>query len=95
MSSTSRHWLVNPVQTQRPQVLDQQSGSREAPVRLQGLDVRVYLQRHDDKQGDHRERRHHRRLHGEIVMIPPFQFEGICHHYQTMPANADAGLTCL
>ncbi|WP_270409170.1 IS3 family transposase [Brachybacterium paraconglomeratum] len=34
----------------------------------------------------------HRRLHGEIGMIPPVEFEDIYHHHQTVPATADAAL---
>ena len=37
----------------------------------------------------------HRRLHGEIGMIPPFEFEDNYHHHQTVPATADAALASL
>ena len=32
----------------------------------------------------------HRRLHGEIGMIPPVALEENCHHHQTVPATGDA-----
>ena len=31
----------------------------------------------------------HRRLHGEIGMIPPVELDDIYHHHQTVPATAD------
>ncbi|MBZ6374266.1 MAG: hypothetical protein LBE67_04440 [Kocuria palustris] len=34
----------------------------------------------------------HRRLHGEIGMIPPVELD---HHHQTVPAAADAALASL
>lgn len=37
----------------------------------------------------------HRRLHGEIGMIPPVELENIYHHEQTVPATADAALASL
>src|SRR5699024_11516654 len=37
----------------------------------------------------------HRRLHGEIGMIPPVELEDIYHHHQTVPATADAALASL
>lgn len=37
----------------------------------------------------------HRRLHGEIGMIPPVEFETTYHHHQTVPATADAALASL
>ena len=37
----------------------------------------------------------HRRLHGEIGMIPPVELEDIYHHHQTVPATADTALASL
>ena len=37
----------------------------------------------------------HRRLHGEIGMIPPVELEENYHHHQTVPAPADAALASL
>ncbi len=37
----------------------------------------------------------HRRLHGEIGMIPPVELEDDYHHNQTPPATADAALASL
>ena len=37
----------------------------------------------------------HRRLHGEIGMIPPVELEENDHHHQTVPATADAALASL
>lgn len=37
----------------------------------------------------------HRRLHGEIGMIPPVELEDLYYHYQTVPATADAALASL
>ena len=37
----------------------------------------------------------HRRLHGEIGMIPPVELEENCHHRQIVPATADAALASL
>lgn len=37
----------------------------------------------------------HRRLHGEIGMIPPVELEDTYYHHQTVPATADAALASL
>ena len=37
----------------------------------------------------------HRRLHGEIGMIPPVELEENYHHHQIVPATADAALASL
>lgn len=37
----------------------------------------------------------HRRLHGEIGMIPPVELEDNYHHHQTVSATADAALASL
>ena len=37
----------------------------------------------------------HRRLHGEIGMIPPVELEENYHHHQAVPATADAALASL
>ncbi len=37
----------------------------------------------------------HRRLHGEIGMIPPVELEATYHHNQTAPAPAEAALASL
>ena len=37
----------------------------------------------------------HRRLHGEIGMIPPVELEEIYYHHQTVPATADTALASL
>ena len=37
----------------------------------------------------------HRRLHGEIGMIPPVEFEDVYHHNNPAPAPADAALASL
>ena len=37
----------------------------------------------------------HRRLHGEIGMIPPVELEENYHHHQTVLATADAALATL
>ncbi|MGP5683934.1 integrase core domain-containing protein, partial [Brachybacterium alimentarium] len=37
----------------------------------------------------------HRRLHGEIGMIPPVELGDIHHHHQNVPATADAALASL
>ena len=37
----------------------------------------------------------HRRLHGEIGMIPPVELEDTYHHRQIVPATADAALASL
>ncbi|RCS64101.1 hypothetical protein CIK68_17860, partial [Brachybacterium alimentarium] len=37
----------------------------------------------------------HRRLHGEIGMIPPVELEDTYHHNNPAPAPADAALASL
>ncbi|NKE10745.1 integrase core domain-containing protein, partial [Kocuria subflava] len=37
----------------------------------------------------------HRRLHGEIGMIPPVELEDVYHHNNPAPAPADAALASL
>ncbi|MCV7494780.1 IS3 family transposase, partial [Micrococcus luteus] len=37
----------------------------------------------------------HRRVHGEIGMVPPVEFEDVYHHENPVPAPAGAALTSL
>ena len=41
------------------------------------------------------DRFNHRRLHGEIGMIPPVELEENYHPHQIVPATADAALASL
>ena len=37
----------------------------------------------------------HRRVHGEIRLVPPVEFEDVYHHENPVPAPAGAALTSL